>query len=250
MTETTAQVRERPILFSAPMIRAILNGSKTQTRRVIKPQPKWDGHLWVYPPDADYSYGTTFVTDESMRDHLFHEVYGTHGTPYGSVYGDGTADTLWVRETWNAIFRRDDGMRVWWAETPKHLRTQTNSYGVVYRADMEPEAEPYPWAPSIFMPRWASRITLRITDVRAERVQEISEEDARAEGIEWTEDGPLHAHFLDPHFGGKNVPAWLNFRTAREAFAVLWDTINGDRPGCSWDDSPWVWVIEFERVQP
>lgn len=89
---TTVEIRERPILMSTPMVRAVLDGRKSQTRRVIKPQPEWNGEVWAYD-------GLSFISDEQMADHLFHEVYGANGTPYGSVWGDDQGDGLWVRET-------------------------------------------------------------------------------------------------------------------------------------------------------
>lgn len=179
-------MKERPILFSGPMVRAILNGTKTQTRRIVKPQPVHiDGLGTVMNPSV--------ITGNSCK----------HGKP---------GDTLWVRETWAhralrvsgpegygcPVFRADDVDR----------RLPSGPYNRVDR-----------WRPSIHMPRWASRITLQITAVRVERLQDISEEDAIAEGVE---------------FG------------AKESYRTLWDSING---AGAWDANPWVWVIEFKRVK-
>lgn len=203
----TVILKERPILFSGPMVRAILQGKKTQTRRIIKPQPRWDGDLW-------WLGDKYFLSVEAMKDHLFHNVYGTKGTPYGSLYEFG-GDRLWVRETWGLHDTEPkdgpDGAHVYFRATDgdRHeLRYQL-------------------WRPSIFMPRWASRITLEIDDVRAERLQEITEEDAIAEGAQCA-----------------GVPASL---TNRGAFAKLWDTLNASR-GFGWNQNPWVWVIEFRRI--
>jgi hypothetical protein len=90
-------IKERPILFSTEMVKAILreDSPKTMTRRIIKPQPEWCGSYWLYQDEV-------FMTDEAMQSHLFHNVYGDKGTPYGAVYADGTADRMWVKETWQA----------------------------------------------------------------------------------------------------------------------------------------------------
>lgn len=189
--------KERPILFSEPMVKAILEGRKTQTRRVIKPQPERLGEVvWDFGSEE-----TCFIGDESAREYLLYNARN----PYGWAYHDGTADRLWVRETW------------------RHYKLENRTS---YRADGEEDVTPLlTWRPSIHMPRWASRITLEITDVRVERVQEISLGDIRAEG-------------LDP----------LPVVNPRGDFADLWDSINLKR-GYGWDQNPWVWVICF-KCQP
>ena len=205
---------EKPILFSGEMVRAILDGRKTQTRRVIKPQPERVGEGWMYA-------GQYFADDAQMQDYLFHEVYGNGKCPYGGVYGDGTGDLLWVRET---FAHKDE-----WTKP-------------AYRADWKTpdkaiETMGAKWRPSIHMPRWASRLTLRVVDVRVERVQEISEEDARAEGVNlatWE----LH------HRRDDSISLSI---AAIEEFKQLWDSINAKR-GHSWDSNPWVWVVEFKMV--
>lgn len=195
-------MKERPILFSAPMVRSLLAGTKTQTRRVVKPQPTGDG-----------------LTDEGFR------------CPCG-VPGD----RLWVRECF--------------ALTGGNIRHEVNDAesadGVVYRADntaaiftgreRDGRAVLAPvkfgdviqrWRPSIFMPRWASRLTLEVTDVRVESLQSIGEADARAEGV-----GMGHSPYVDEH-------------PAIDEYERLWNLINGAR---AWDLDPWVWVISFKRV--
>ncbi len=127
---------------------------------------------------------------------------------------------LWVKETFTG------------ADDPAHLGC------VLYRADGERSVR---WRPSIYMPRWASRITLEVTDVRVERVQEISEDDALAEGIE---PGEVCRH---PEICGRAGESALQCMQAHH-FLHLWDSINGKKPGCSWDDNPWVWVIEFRHI--
>ena len=212
------------------MVRAILAGRKTQTRRIVKPQPTSLGHgVWQLGEVTCYS-------DEVMRDHLFHEVYGTKGTPYGSLWPYG-GDRLWVRET-VCLLDRDH----WWDSsqprefiyTTKHPRRN----GCAYRSETDSEGERirkeygYKWTPAIHMPRWASRLTLEITDVRVQRLQEISGEDVFAEGVD----------------NGKSNPTmgvrWENMQ--RMAFADLWSRINGPD---SWNANPWVWAITFKRCE-
>jgi hypothetical protein len=210
---------EKPILFNGEMVNAILEGRKSQTRRVIKPQPMamsggwWHGDLF-------------YVSDCLMQSHLFHDVYGDRGSPYGSVYSDGTTDTIWVRETWRAEELGDDshnpgldGIRYRADNAFIEIEnTQEASYKWMDARGNHGDS----WRPSIFMPRWASRITLDIVDVRVERVQEISTENALAEGLMKND---------------RYMP--------RVEFAELWDNINGQR-GYGWDVNPWVWVVEFK----
>jgi len=197
---------ERPILFSGPMVRAILEGRKTQTRRVVKPQP-------VVAPTPD------------------------DRCPYGEP---GT--TLWVRETWAST---------------EQAGFHPSDAGIVYRAT-DPDWSDYEgwkWKPSIFMPRWASRITLEVTAVRVELAQEISVNDCLAEGIVGTEQWdkvppdsvrdhcelPMTPEALDAAI----EKGWGDYTTA--AFHDLWDSINKKR-GFGWAENPWVWVVEFRRI--
>jgi len=197
-------MKEKPILFSGPMVKAILGGQKRQTRRVIKPQPikeLWGN--WIYSKSARNVYATdSWMSAGGMRVQL--PKYCPYGQP---------GDRLWVRETWNS------SQLIGWK--PSEL---PHTVPIYYRAD-DPEAMPI-WRPSIFMPRWASRITLEITGVGVERVQEISEEDAKAEGI--------------------SAPGYPD--VAHEMFAELWDTINAKR-GFGWEKNPWVWVITFKALE-
>lgn len=240
-------IRERPILFSGPMVRAILAGTKTQTRRVLKPQlqeciaffdseeepmarvafayeghsgPGWYVHCGDYPDEGSEFLG---------------------GCPYG-VPGD----RLWVRETWRTTGNLDEmapaaiathcvqeaGYSRPWAPI-EYLADGEQRDWRQYEIDRE-------WGGrgktrvSIHMPRWASRITLEITDVRVQRVQEISEEEAEAEGVEAA---PCNRRCESPR---------TSYRTA---YGPLWDSLNAKR-GFGWEANPWVWAITFRRIAP
>jgi len=218
-------MKEHPILFSGEMVRAILEGKKTQTRRVIK------------------STGTVSPVQSSWEE-WEPGIFGscaTDGTtaiikcPYGSP-----GDRLWVRETW---------AKVWNGETCLHpdkpcKGTICEGCHVEYKAD---SGDPYPgewppeevcdetprWKPSIHMPRWASRITLEVLNVRVERVQEITAADCWAEGIRRLED--------------PSTPLQKSSR-ALDDFHMLWDSINAKR-GYSWESNPFVWVVEFKLLE-
>lgn len=198
------EAKERPILFSGPMVRALLAGTKTQTRRVVKPQPT----EFVGGPGvklADGSPAPLVPLDDTV------EPYGSEiRCPYGLP-----GDRLWVRESWSP--------------------TNQLSHGVLYRADFT-SPEVGRWKPSIHMPRWASRILLDVTGVRVERLQDISEADARAEG----------AKECDPVSGREVL---LAGPSQRGSFVLhyrdIWEQING---AGSWDANPWVWVVEFARA--
>jgi hypothetical protein len=199
-----SKIKEHPILFSTEMVKAILENRKTMTRRVVKPQPR--GKLVI----LDKTSASRGVFD-------FVEKYNeTHFCPYGQV-----GDRLWVRETCQYPINRDG--------TPVKK--------AIYKADLsdadiESEACDWDWNPSIFMPRWASRITLKITNIKVERLQEITEEDAIAEGI--------------PAFAPKGVR--VSSTIPRKHFASLWDKINS-KNGYEWSVNPWVWVISFWVVE-
>lgn len=185
-------MKEHPILFSGPMVQAILDGRKTMTRRVIK-MPKWAQEC-----NEDYE----FEIDDDIPYSICKKTgcLAAIDCPYGFP-----GDRLWVRET----FCKD------------------LDHNVFYKADNMPPWEDTKWKPSIFMPRWASRITLEITNVRVERLQEISGKDILAEG-------------LDVKF---TIPGSFD---ALERFHGLWDSINGKK--YPWSSNPWVWVIEFKRI--
>ena len=212
-------MKERPILFSAPMVNATLEGRKTQTRRVIKPQPEEIivGDMLqpgIYYRDAD-------------PDQQIHCPYGQPG------------DRLWVRETWApfgdyVLFRADGEEYLSTCETPGGGYPENCRHHPGCEA-CTAEGTLIKWRPSIHMPRWASRITLKIKSIRVERVHDITEADAVAEGIE-------------THLSGCWTQTGGYADTARLAFGALWDSINSKR-GYGWNLNPWVWVIEFERIK-
>lgn len=201
-------MKERPVLFSGGMVRAIVAGTKTQTRRVIRPQPDEDG---LTRETRMPTYGPWMDTSERV---------------YPCPYGDA-GDRLWVRET----FATD---------------VPGCPAGFSYRADhLDPKgdgpAHPMTWKPAIHMPRAASRITLLVERVRVERLQDITEEDARAEGVEpFFDRFPMFTRDQCITTGERAIDA-----PYRASFAVLWDEINGDR--ALWKSNPWVWCIMFRR---
>ena len=222
-------MKEYPILFSAPMVKAILDGTKTQTRRVIKPRG-------VSDDVAQWLHAMAKGVDMPC--------------PYGKP-----GDVLWVRETF-VLERWDDepkfaadrptqynpGDGSEWSEEywlRPHYRATDPAPDLCYEDDENDDGEPKcKWRPSIFMPRWASRITLEIVNIRVERVQEITRNDAKAEGANfvWRWDASRKPEL---HKRGLLNPYIANY-------SVLWDEINEKR-GFGWNVNPFVWVIEFQR---
>ena len=221
---------ERPILFSAEMVRAILDGRKTQTRRAMKAQPT--GHHWEMLPGYQLKHTEAVMANGKVAVKFRHTIPQNPSPDFNNAwipchYG-APGDTLWVRETWRVHKSYDvlNAARVYGA------MGGDVAYCVDYLATHRNKDFWGRGRPSIHMPRWASRITLRITDVRVQRLQDISEDDARAEGASRTDWEYDDGECCD---------------NDREAFSHLWNRINGPS---AWDDNPWVWVIEFERVQP
>lgn len=227
-------MKEHPILFSGEMVRAILDGRKTQTRRVAKfahgafwDHGGWKPEVWVN--------GINWKTIDGNNEHLM-----PVRCPYGFI-----GDRLWVREK----FRLGQGRKILYFDSDSRW------------------AEGQGWKPSIHMPRAASRITLEIVSVRVERVQDISEEDARAEGVAplfYPDDVKRRPELYQepmPFFnylwhGNHEAPRTLvdswehqfsSYASARDSYSSLWHLINAKR-GYGWNKNPWVWVIEFKRV--
>jgi hypothetical protein len=206
---TVTGIKEKPILFSGEMVRAILRGAKTQTRRVMKPQPKLDSDTLVWGRRVDTWVGWARGTNRAGTPHPA----WLEDCPYGSI-----GDQLWVRETWTPI----PNMK------PSGYFTDPKWINRIawYEADNDKPTWGGKWRPSIHMPRSACRLVLEITEVRVERLQSISEEDAAAEGVD----------------AMPSAPAALTHRTS---FAKLWDRINGKKH--PWASNCWVWAITFER---
>ncbi|STT07299.1 morphogenetic protein [Klebsiella michiganensis] len=198
---------ERGMIFNAEMVRALLDGRKTQTRRPIKwKQTRFteigereDGSKWPWSEDAE------------------HACDFWHPCPFGAV-----GDRIWVREAFRVHSRATDVATLVYKASERNSWTeQTHRVPV---AVCNKPATPEKWTPSLHMPRWASRILLEITDVRVERLRSMSQDDARAEGVN-AASGPMEAGL---------------------AFRELWDSIYGEE---SWKANPWVWVIEFKRIE-
>ncbi|HBR0871288.1 TPA: hypothetical protein R4169_000604 [Klebsiella pneumoniae] len=207
-------MKERGMIFNGEMVRALLDGRKTQTRRIIK-----DCTVGRDPISKFIKIGKKFIGcyPEDVPE-LIREC-----CPYG-VPGD----RIWVRETWADAGASAPDLKLYRANYPEHVPS-------IY--ENVPPAKEIRWTPSIHMPRWASRILLEITDVRVERLNAISEEDARAEGVAKLRWG----------FWKHYQPGWTQHQlSARGSFLTLWKSIYGDE---SWNSNPWVWVIEFKRVE-
>ena len=214
-------VRERGILFSAPMVRALLAGRKTQTRRIITPQPPASMDDGWYPDPYNHGPEWTFwgkagTPDHNKQGHLMGKC------PYGAP-----GDRLWVKEAWQ---HEDTSCADHKCGQPTHI----------YFRATDPASDTFSsWRPLIFMPRWASRIGLAIESVRVERLQEIKPEDAVAEGLVSIESRDGSGRLLW-NFGERGV-GWFD---PRVAYQHGWDSINGKR--APWSSNPWVWVLTFK----
>lgn len=209
-------MKERPILFSGPMVRAFLEDRKSQTRRVMKDAPieQSDGYLCTKL--------VTYSNEKQVR----------HVMPSLCPYGQ-PGDRLWVKETyfaWRCKTYTSEGM----TEGPEQC---------VYAADGGTLLNGAKWRPSIFMFRRFSRITLEITNVRVQRLQEITEEDAQAEGALFHDGGGIG------HSGWRHdINHGFVYANARTSFARLWDSLNAKR-GFGWDTNPWLWALTLQRVK-
>lgn len=222
-------MKEIPILFSTPMVQAILEGRKSQTRRQIKPQAMVDekGRLiWKNAPA-----GKTKEIEKGLPISYGLKDYCPYGRP---------GDLLWARETFRkyckvdefGYTRYDQEVIEFAADNPPMINECDGDGCTMFKKDGTEKF--ISWRPSIFLPKEAARIWLQVTDVRVERLQDISEEDAKAEGVEKIDD----SIFCWRHYGGK----YAGCSTARNSFQSIWKSINGDE---SWNINPWVWVISF-----
>lgn len=212
-------MKERPMIFNAEMVRAILDGRKTQTRRIMKVQPVLNGNLYeVF--GAAWSKGMRSIP--AVPGHSL-----STRCPFGSV-----GDRIWVRETWAEAGASAPDLKLYRANYPEHVPSHYENV---------PPVDEIRWTPSIHMPRWASRITLEITGVRVERLQNISETDAEAEGIDMEalfDAQDCYDCIADHNMTGRP--------TAAGSFKYLWESIYGEE---KWQANPWVWVITFQRVE-
>lgn len=219
-------MKEKPILFNAEMIMALLDNRKSQTRRVIKRLAGF-GEITEFGASDTHGYDWTF-RDKHGRWHDISHQRLIEGCPYGKP-----GDELWVKETfaYNWLWFQEQEIPIdshepelFYRATDMYFEETRKKRGIKWRS---------PW----FMPRWASRIQLEITDVRVQRVQEISNEDAQCEGCFGDVDPYWRPTYGDPDSGG--YPSFKN------SFEFLWDSINSKR-GYGWDKNQWVWVVGFE----
>lgn len=249
---STTQIRERPILFSGPMVKALFAGTKTQTRRVVRNpfDPNVRGGGW----DVDSRPWPVYIDCHGVSED-FRSPYGRPG------------DRLWVRETWapakpmGELCRIPDATYACFPDGSQKFKS--GEYYQEKRTEIHNWPAGWEWCPSIHMPRWASRLTLEVEQVRVERVQEISEADAVAEGVSesWTETWwqgyrEFNDDLLHQQATGDSPPDWMiepkkmkmdhMRRSAKMNFRSLWDSINGR--GYSWESNCWVWVVTFKVV--
>lgn len=222
-------IKSRPIIFTGHSVRSILDGTKTMTRRIMKPQPSeaFSGEVGIFHPTKIARDGEEYPGDPifgaSSNDEGYRFPYGAPG------------DHLWVKEVWRLVGWDDDYAEIEYSDGIRHrveagddhdvfIENATRNYPTGYDEDLSlvPNKSP------LFMSRWASRLTLEITGVKIERVQDISDADAIAEGV-----SPADAEIQ----GGKSI------------FHERWNAINGKKPGCSWADNPWAWVVSFKKVE-
>lgn len=239
-------MKEHPILFSAPMIRAILAGTKTQTRRLVKPQPdhaqihEWKGQT-LYDGECRYWCWRDQVWYEASVDCHGRDDVSALLLPFAKWK---VGDRLWVRETWycDHAFAETKGTAEQISEWREMMYYRADVPGGRF-ADADSWGEPGGWKPSIHMPRWASRITLELTDVRVERVQSISDADIAAEGV--TAEAAIDLFFAKKRPVGVSMPLAGPMRPI-DAWRIGWSAINGAE---SWAANPWVWVLGFRRVE-
>jgi hypothetical protein len=234
-------IKERSIIFSGPMVRSIISGTKTQTRRIINPQPPV--HHWEHfkdSPLAEYQlraavHGNVGCWTPMMRkngEEWRYDETACAVCPYGA-----DTDQLWVREAFclnNPEFEHQK------PPTPRPSNGNRWPWYAATEPNVEGKNGKSPWKSSIHMPRWASRLLLTVISLRVERLQEITEDDAVAEGIDYNEERRLAGLYF---YNGGGF--WV--KDARTAYSALWDKINGER--ANWASNPWVWVVSFKVLE-
>jgi hypothetical protein len=266
MAMTAGAVQEHPILFSGAMVRAILDGKKTQTRRVICDRNSQGNIpascLLLDDPRTFVDDGPSPAGNPGPYLHAYVNAPAwerRNGWEPGDAWPDimerlypriWTGDRLWVRETWGTVTMHELGQHVFCGRRVPDRTEVVYRAGkrmgvpvpgtspVEFRTEWRDDFQPATWYPSIHMPRWASRLMLEVTQVHAQRLQEISEEDAIAEGVERDRHG----------WRDYSRPNELPQSSAADSFCTLWDVINGKRRGRSWADNPWVWALTFRCV--
>ncbi|AZE53435.1 Phage protein [Pseudomonas synxantha] len=214
-------MKERPILFKGPLVRAILSGQKTVTRRVIKQAAGSSLSVELLENGQALlswlvGHGPGYEVGEQLK---------FVDCPYGVI-----GDRLWVRETWGLQVRDYGG------GTGEHIVYRATNPDAIYCKSAEGQEYPVKWKPSIHMPRHSSRILLEITDVRVEQLQDITPDQCIAEGV----DAAMCRQFLEI------APSRHTLKEAEiHGFSGLWNSVGGD-----WNANPWVWVVEFKRVTP
>lgn len=227
-------MKEYPILFKGPMVRAILDGRKTQTRRVIKPQPRSE-LLPIYENQRDGRWIEANLTERELQD--------GEGRVWCCPYGIPGNSRLWVRETIRAEIPKPGIWRVLYAADGAGVDLFREPAGSWMTRKISIH---HKTIPSIHMPRWASRLTLEVTGIRVERVQDISTQDAKDEGLlrcptSKCDKSTQMLYYLSPGDEG----GWTN---PVEAYENLWNQINTKR-GYGWNVNPWVWVVEFRKLE-
>ncbi|MES0290526.1 hypothetical protein [Citrobacter freundii] len=241
-------MKERGMIFNGEMVRAILDGRKTQTRRIMKVQPSDSFHPTHngYDLDLNAHWYTPGVVDKNGYLHpAKKDVFGVadenegYTCPFGAV-----GDRIWVRETWAEAGAGAPDLKLYRANYPEHVPAHYENV---------PTADEIRWTPSIHMPRWASRLALEITGVRVERLDKISEEDAIAEGMQCVicrsckGDPDYSTTQYDPDtLAAVDEISCQPCASNRSKFFSLWDSIYGEGNHCMGD---WVWVIEFKRIE-
>ena len=234
MKNANKQVKERPIIFSGEIVKAILDGKKTMTRRVVKSGfiGQYE-HAHIINQSSDKSReGKAYFYDKPVGSMVLSSQLVSN--PYGNI-----GDRLWVRETWQEI--GPDCLLTYKATYPSDLYAKRPELeNVPPLASLKDRG--YLWKSPMFMPRWASRILLEITDIRVERLNDISEADCEKEGFRFY---PLSRICFKPC--STKHPSGHGSNNYKSIFGEYWDTLNAKK-GYQWSSNPWVWVVEFKVV--